>query len=272
MKRNHYGFLALALISINTPSLAGGLIGDAIEGLCGNCGAGRSLDDAHRGIKEAVPPYGAIEEGVTHLGKEATVETAGPALAQWIRQSRNDAARAGTSPIPPEIRNALAGFFPDSILNSVSYRVGVGHELSLQNNSFEFGDAAAITLEDIIVFKSNNDAQNNPHLWAHELGHVQQYKQWGLLDFAKKYVRGYQSVERGAEATANNWSRWASSRQRPQQYGYSAPSSRPVTCYATTAYGGSLYWTHYTSQQAAQAVLQACISRGGIGCRVTHCN
>lgn len=49
------------------------------------------------------------------------------------------------------------------------------------------------------------------------------------------------------------------------------PQSQYVTCYATTAYGGSFYWTHYTQQQAAQSVLQACVARGGVGCRVTHC-
>jgi len=66
------------LFSFNS-AMAGGLIGDIIEGACGNCGAGRALDEAHRNIgqpldhaaalaakKYGVPvsPYCATPQGV----------------------------------------------------------------------------------------------------------------------------------------------------------------------------------------------------------------
>ena len=240
----------------------------------------KEVDKANKAIKDAVPPYKALDEGATKIVKEATVETAGPALAEWIRASRNDAVSAGVSPIPFFVRKNLSGFFTDDILDSVSFRVGRGHELSLQNNSFEFGDRDAITLEDVVVFKNYNDAQNNLHLWAHELGHVVQYRRWGLHDFAKKYVRGYQSVENDAENTANGWENWARDQRNANSYTstYSQYSlnnnlltgTGTVTCFANTSTGQQAYWVNNNVTMAAQGLMQWC-SMNRIGCTITHC-
>jgi len=46
--------------------------------------------------------------------------------------------------------------------------------------SFRFGDASAITLDDVVMFRNESDAQNNPVLWAHELAHVMQHEWWGF--------------------------------------------------------------------------------------------
>jgi len=56
-------------------------------------------------------------------------------------------------------------------------------------------DVNAVTLVDIIVFRSQDDALNNVALWAHELKHVQQYQQWGVGEFATRYTRDYNAVE-----------------------------------------------------------------------------
>jgi hypothetical protein len=41
------------------PASAGGLIGDLIEGACGNCGAGRQLDNIHRDMGRPLDHVGA---------------------------------------------------------------------------------------------------------------------------------------------------------------------------------------------------------------------
>ena len=89
------------------------------------------------------------------------------------------------------------------LLNRVTYRVGQGHELSVQANSMRFGDARAVALIDTIVFASSWDAENNDVLWAHEMKHVEQYHSWGLSDFAKRYVRNWQAVENDAARAEN---------------------------------------------------------------------
>ncbi|MNF05204.1 hypothetical protein D3C80_2048820 [compost metagenome] len=53
----------------------------------------------------------------------------------------------------------------------------------------------AVTLVDIIVFRSEEAALNDVALWAHELVHVQQYQQWGVAEFARRYSRDYDTVE-----------------------------------------------------------------------------
>ena len=83
-----------------------------------------------------------------------------------------------------DIRANLIGFIPDNILNRVRYRVGGGGDLTLQVNAIRYGEAAAITLDYVVIFKEQNGALYNPTLWAHELTHVGQYQSWGIHDFA----------------------------------------------------------------------------------------
>ncbi len=49
------------------------------------------------------------------------------------------------------------------------------------------GNAAAVTLIDTVVFKDESYV-GSLALWAHELHHVQQYKDWGLSGFAARYA------------------------------------------------------------------------------------
>ena len=105
------------------------------------------------------------------------------------------------------------GFYPASLLDNVRYRVGQGHELSVQANSIRFGDAVAVALIDTIVFADQWDAQNNVVLWAHELRHIDQYRRWGLTDFGKRYVRSYRRVEEEAENAEREFNSWRNSSQ-----------------------------------------------------------
>jgi hypothetical protein len=162
---------------------AGGFLGDVIRAVPGGKQLGDNLDDAHKKLKEAVPIYGRSEEavsaGVRKSIQELNGEAAGPALAEWIRASRSNVINAGVRPIPQHIRQALSGFIPENILDKVRYRSGWGNEVALPALSFRFGDAAAITLDDIVMFRNEQDAQTNTVLWAHELSHVMQYDRWG---------------------------------------------------------------------------------------------
>lgn len=219
--------LVMSSLLLNNSAGAQGIIGGAVEMFCGNCGLGKDLDKLHKDIGNPLDLPG-------HLSRESTVEVVGPLLAVAILASRNDARNAGTMPIPSNIRQQLERFYPADILNPIQYRVGQGHELSVQANSFRFGDAAAIALIDTIVFLSASDAENNDELWAHEVKHVEQYRRWGLEVFAKKYVRDHQSVE----DEANNAQRQYASilpiirpppGPAPMSVGYPVPLPAPVS-------------------------------------------
>jgi hypothetical protein len=92
---------------------AGGIIGDVIRAVPGGKGLGDALDEGHRELKEAIPPYGQLEEGasgaVRHGAQQVVGEAGAPILKNWIIESRNDALRAGTNPIPPQLRAAFSG-------------------------------------------------------------------------------------------------------------------------------------------------------------------
>ncbi|MER9963205.1 DUF4157 domain-containing protein [Mesorhizobium sp. M0045] len=202
--------LFTAMACFVSTATAGGLIGDLINTVAP--GVGTRLDDAHREIKEAIPPYKAIEEGASQLVNETLVQSGAPILQELIARSRDDALNNGVEPVPPEIRNNLVGFIPDHILDAARFRVQGGGDLTLQVNSIRYGEAQAITLDYVIVFKDQNDALYNPTLWVHELTHVGQYQQWGLHDFALRYLRSHESVEREAYEAETRYLAWAAIR------------------------------------------------------------
>ena len=125
------------------------------------------------------------------------VESMAPLLASWIVSAREDAIAQGVEPIPRPIRAALEGYVPVDVLDRVRWRVGAS-ELSLPQNVLRFGEAPAMTLIDVVVFQERNVALEDPKLWAHELYHVMQYAEWGVNDFARRYLSDYQAVEEPA--------------------------------------------------------------------------
>ncbi len=130
-------------------------------------------------------------------------ESLTPILRDWIVQSRDAAVAQGVERIPGAIRAALHGYVPDDILDRVRWRVGGAGEMTLQQNLFRFGYAPAVTLDHVVVFERESDALNDPKLWAHELKHVMQYAEWGVTDFAARYLRDYEAVEK--EAAEYRW-------------------------------------------------------------------
>lgn len=117
------------------------------------------------------------------------------ALEGWILRSRESAVREGTLPIPAEIRRQLLPFYSAELLDVVRYKVGDNDELSAARNVMQNPDIKAVTLVDIIVFRSAQMAEQDVALWAHELLHVQQYREWGSAGFAARYSRDFNAVE-----------------------------------------------------------------------------
>lgn len=130
---------------------------------------------------------------------EPFVSSTGSALGEAIRHSRN-AAIGQTKPIPDSIRNQLKDFFPDSVLDRARFKVGDSGIANLARNTLFNPKVGAMTIDDIIVFRSDDDSQRNVSLWAHELKHVQQYLEWGVHSFAVQYVRDSGRVENEAYA------------------------------------------------------------------------
>lgn len=117
------------------------------------------------------------------------------ALEGWILRSRESAVRQGTLPIPADIRRQLLPFYAAELLDSVRYKVGDLDELSAARNVMQNPDIKAVTLVDIIVFRNAEMAEHDAALWAHELLHVQQYREWGTAGFAARYSRDFNAVE-----------------------------------------------------------------------------
>lgn len=136
--------------------------------------------------------------------QRAGEDMASEALAQWIMSSRSDAVKAGVHAIPTTIRSQLRGHFPEPLLARVRYRVGTGKEYSLQTHAFK-GNAVAITLDDVILFRPEGNVVNDARLWAHELTHVQQYERWGVRGFARRYTLDHAGVEAQATAGADRF-------------------------------------------------------------------
>lgn len=142
-------------------------------------------------------------EATGRAALETGLGIASASLANALVLSRDAAWAEGTRPIPPHIRQALLDWYPAELLDSVEYRTGIPEDSTLQSLAMRHGDATAITLIDTIVFADPHAAESDLALWAHEMKHVEQFRRWGLMDFAEAYVRDHQAVEAEAYAIGN---------------------------------------------------------------------
>jgi hypothetical protein len=115
-------------------------------------------------------------------------------VASFIRAKHRQFRPAGSG-LSPATRLALEPYFPASLLDNV--RVVTGKIVrdpwvaklvkGLRQGLPSFQDVAAVTFSDVIVF---HEAVSSP-LMFHELVHVVQYQQLGILNFSRLYVRGF---------------------------------------------------------------------------------
>lgn len=120
--------------------------------------------------------------------KAVEIELAQP-LSRAIAQARDAALQAGVRRIPQDIETQLAEFFPAKILDRVRYRVGLPGDSEILRVAFEWLRTSAFVLDDVIIFRDEQDALGNVRLWAHELEHVIQYEMLGIDRFAQRLIQ-----------------------------------------------------------------------------------
>jgi hypothetical protein len=109
--------------------------------------------------------------------------------------------------LPPHMRQQLQGFYDNDVLNRVRFKIGDRGSLYLANLSISYSSACAVALVDVVVFNTEQDA-NDVALWAHELKHIQQFRDWGVRDFSIRYLRSWNRVEADAHAAENAFVSW----------------------------------------------------------------
>jgi hypothetical protein len=130
-------------------------------------------------------------------------------LTTLIGSARETAIANGVRPIPPGMRRALLGFFPDALLRKVRYASGSADNIGIPGLALTYGHIDAVTLVDVILFRDESAARNDAKLWAHELTHVLQYERWGVEGFATRYLQDSESVEQEARDNADRYVRWS---------------------------------------------------------------
>ncbi len=129
----------------------------------------------------------------------------GAPLAGIIADSRNKVLKRGTRPLPMEVRPHFEGKFSNKLLDSVRYATGNSLFNGLAPKISLSTQANAITLMNVIVFKKSSGptSPESIQVWAHELFHVRQYEQMGLMKFAKTLtIHGYKNKNSPIEKPA----------------------------------------------------------------------
>jgi hypothetical protein len=143
------------------------------------------------------------------------LDYAASALAGLIDDARRQAIADGVRPVPIWVHRSLLGYFPAALLQKCRFAVGGARTLTLPALAFSYGDATAITLGDVVLFRNERVAETDLKVWAHELTHVMQYQRWGIEGFADRYVRDSAAVEQEAIDNANRFAAWLPRRGLP---------------------------------------------------------
>lgn len=138
----------------------------------------------------------------------ALIGVAAQVLANLIESARSQAIADGVQSMPSGVYRGLLGYFPDGLLRKVRFSAGRAERIVLPSLAFAYGDAAAVTLGDVVLFRDPRKAQTDLKLWAHELTHVLQYQRWGVAGFAEHYVRDSHAVEKEAYDNADRFAVW----------------------------------------------------------------
>jgi hypothetical protein len=126
-----------------------------------------------------------------------------PLVVSSVEHLRDDTSGAPRHGIPPDVRNAFAGYVPERLLSKVRWTVDDGG-VSLQRAVFLLRDTRALTADHVILF-ADDEAATNLLLWAHELHHVLQYDAWGVDAFVDRYLDDYESIEHEANEFVWRW-------------------------------------------------------------------
>ena len=132
---------------------------------------------------------------------ENNPQGSGTALAIAIRLGRLEAIRAGAKPVPDGMKRRFKGHYSEALLDEARWTVAepdsrLGRVLARWPVK-----EGAVTLGDVIVFKTRSAARNR-RLFAHELVHVDQYRKLGINTFARRYAENPDPIEEEARTKA----------------------------------------------------------------------
>jgi hypothetical protein len=144
----------------------------------------------------------AIEAGGILQGMPLDRVIAAP-LAAAIRSAVKEFLPR-SQPIPVNIRQAFLNQYSSVVLDNARFAIGsisisVPDVTNMVVKKFQ-GNDNAVTVGNITVFSVAPGM--NLHWWAHELQHQVQYQNWGIDEFAYKYVTSCHGVESDAEDKA----------------------------------------------------------------------
>lgn len=129
-------------------------------------------------------------------------------LAAAIRAARAKYIK-NAMPIPESVKTALRGSLPDATIDRAMYAIGkveisLPGVLNFLNVNIKNSEGNhAVTVDDIIVFATDPGSYGASIChWTHEMIHVDQYRRWGIEDFAWKFVNTY-PIEKEANQTAS---------------------------------------------------------------------
>ena len=151
--------------------------------------------------------WAAVGAPGSQAARKAGQQAADRVAVAWLLRSRRDAVRAGVHPIPAAMRRKLRRYFPPSLLKSVRYRISDSPGTSMQGMVLGSGRKDAITLVNVIVFRTARKAGND-ELWAHELEHACQFRRWGVRGFVRRYLKNEWAVEWQAYETEFRYERY----------------------------------------------------------------
>ena len=173
---------------------------------------GINIDLPNRRVSVGAPenPFSVIERtGQAIVGAPAR---------QFILAAK---ANAGpTQPIPPAMYQQLASL---GVRRDLLDRARWSTNWRAVDTVFT-ADAAAVALEEVIVFRNASDVYNNPVLWVHELKHFEQYDRMGLDRFASEYTVNRWVYENEATDAENR----AAQMLRARNAGGSGPMTPPM--------------------------------------------
>ncbi len=112
-----------------------------------------------------------------------------------IHRSKEVAFKNNPRLIPDAIKETLKEEFRKETLDRVRWTDGWSDNLSVQKYAIAYNGKAAITFDNIIVFKSEALANSDLGLWAHELEHVKQFQLLGIDGFAQYYTHKEGTIE-----------------------------------------------------------------------------
>jgi hypothetical protein len=203
-----FGVLLSAFIPASAAFACGGILDAACNLSHGGLSPSNIAKQTQKAGEDTVSTVAKAGQDVANAINELQASVlSGPTLEQAIIASHNTAIN-GAMPIPPQIWQQLTGYASEDSMNRVQYKIGDNGFANLAHLLEQGGAAAAVTLIDVVVFRGPSEAAD-PSIWAHELTHVDQYRDWGVQSFAVQYARNWRSVEDPAYAKGDGYEAWA---------------------------------------------------------------